>query len=40
MLPGAGTVIQEGDLVHVAVAADRIETVERILAAPPEQQEQ
>ncbi|MFL6139971.1 MAG: potassium channel family protein [Frankiaceae bacterium] len=40
MLPGAATIIQEGDLVHVAVVADRIEAVERILAQPPEQQEQ
>jgi trk system potassium uptake protein TrkA len=40
MLPGAATVLQEGDLVHVAVAVDRLEAVERTLGQPPEPQEQ
>jgi trk system potassium uptake protein len=39
MLPGVGTVLQEGDLVHVAVAVDRVQAVEQVLAQPPPQQD-
>ena len=37
MLPVASTVVQEGDLVHVATEADRLAAVETVFAAPPEQ---
>ena len=38
MLPGPGTVIQDGDLVHVAAPSDRLADVERVFAEkPPEQ---
>jgi trk system potassium uptake protein TrkA len=39
-LPEPGTVVQEGDLVHVAVAVERLADVERIFAAPPPAHEQ
>ncbi|WP_298331927.1 TrkA family potassium uptake protein [Haloactinopolyspora sp.] len=36
VLPGADTVVQDGDLVHLLMRADEVETVERVLAATPE----
>ena len=36
-LPGADTVLQEGDLVYVAAAAERLADVERIFASQPEE---
>jgi trk system potassium uptake protein TrkA len=35
-LPDAGTVLQEGDLVHVVAAADDLARIERVLGARPE----
>jgi trk system potassium uptake protein TrkA len=35
MLPGAETVFQEGDLLHLATLADELPVVERTLDAPP-----
>ncbi len=35
MLPGPDTVVQEGDLVHVVVAADRLDVVSAVFAAGP-----
>ena len=35
MLPDAGTLVQEGDLVHVMTGADRIDEVTTICASPP-----
>ena len=37
MLPHAGTVLQEGDLLHVMLAADRIDEVVGVLAAAPQE---
>ncbi|HVE73525.1 MAG TPA: TrkA family potassium uptake protein [Mycobacteriales bacterium] len=37
MLPEAHTVVQEGDLVHAAVAADRLDVVTAVFAAGPVQ---
>ncbi len=36
MLPHADSVLQEGDLVHVTVRADRVDEVVKILAAAPQ----
>ncbi|BEP16249.1 TrkA family potassium uptake protein [Acidothermaceae bacterium B102] len=36
-LPGADTVLQEGDLVYVAAEAQRLSDVERIFASQPEE---
>ena len=37
MLPHADTVLQEGDLLHVMLAADRIDEVVGVLAAAPQE---
>ncbi len=37
MLPGADTVLQEGDLVHVIMRTDEVGTVEEAFAAGPEE---
>ena len=39
IVPGPSTAYQDGDLVHLVVATDRVEQVERILDAPPARQE-
>lgn len=39
VIPGPDTVYQEGDLVHVVLRADDTPSVESILAAPPEADE-
>nr|WP_206442387.1 TrkA family potassium uptake protein [Streptomyces boncukensis] len=36
MLPGADTVVQEGDLVHVMMRSDQVVQVEEVFAAGPE----
>ncbi len=36
MLPGPDTVVQEGDLVHAVLTADRMDEVSALLAAGPE----
>jgi trk system potassium uptake protein len=36
MLPGPDTVVQEGDLVHAVLTADRMDEVSTVLAAGPE----
>lgn len=35
IVPVTGTLVQENDIVHVLVATDRIDAVQRVLAAPP-----
>jgi len=40
MLPGPDTVVQEGDLVHAAMDADRMDAVTAVLAAGPQDQEE
>jgi trk system potassium uptake protein TrkA len=40
IVPGADTVYQEGDLVHVVMRHDQVATVEQSLAAPPVKVEQ
>ncbi|MFC4555903.1 potassium channel family protein [Georgenia faecalis] len=35
IVPGAGTIVQENDLVHVLVATERVDAVQRALAKPP-----
>jgi trk system potassium uptake protein TrkA len=40
MVPHRDTVVQEGDLVHVSVEWDRMDEVERVLAAGPQAGEQ
>jgi trk system potassium uptake protein TrkA len=39
MIPGKETLIQDGDLVHVAAPYDRLDEVEQIFANPPVEQE-
>ena len=39
IVPGPSTAYQDGDLVHLVIATDRVEQVERILDAPPARQE-
>jgi trk system potassium uptake protein len=40
IVPGADTVYQEGDLVHVVMRHDQVGTVEQSLASPPSKDEQ
>ncbi len=35
LIPTASTVLQEGDLVHVVIAADGLQRVEQVFGAPP-----
>jgi trk system potassium uptake protein len=39
MLPHRDTVVQEGDLLHVAMAADRIDDVNAVFEAGPQRGE-
>jgi trk/ktr system potassium uptake protein len=36
MLPTASTLVQDGDLLHVLVTDDLVDSVERVLSGPPE----
>ncbi|MFC7406112.1 potassium channel family protein [Georgenia alba] len=40
MVPGARAVLQENDVVHVAVETDRVAAAQRVLAQPPRPEEE
>jgi len=39
LLPDADTVLQDGDLLHVLAVTDAVEQVQRVLSAPPREEE-